>query len=84
MEQRLRQGCILAPLLYNIFFAVVINVAYARFKPGKGIMDALAHLGKKKRAARQGGANVGESVLATPLCGMLYADDPGAVSQSPE
>ena len=26
----------------------------------------------------------GESVLATPLWGMLYADDAGVVSQSPE
>ena len=84
MEQRLRQGCVLAPLLFSIFFAAVINVAYARFKADKGIMDALAHLRKKKRPARRGGANVGESVIATPLCGMLYADDPGAVSQSPE
>ena len=29
-------------------------------------------------------ATVGESVLATPLWGMLYADDAGVVSQSPE
>ena len=30
------------------------------------------------------GATVGESVLATPLWGMLYVDDAGVVSQSPE
>ena len=44
----------LAPLLFNIFFAVVIDVAYTRFEADKGIMDALVHLSKKKGA---GGSN---------------------------
>ena len=35
-------------------------------------------------AGGRGEAIVGESVLATPLWGMLYADDAGVVSQSPE
>ena len=42
------------------------------------------HLRKKKGAGERGEATVGESVLATPLLGMLYADDAGVVSQSPE
>ena len=84
MEQSLRQGCELAHLLLNIFFAAVINVAYTRFKADKGIMDALVHLRKKKGAGRLGETTAGESVLATPLWGMLYADDAGVVSQSPE
>ena len=36
--------CLLVPLLFNIFFVVVINVAYARFKADKQVMDALVHL----------------------------------------
>ena len=76
-----RQGCVHAPLLFNIFFAVVTNV---RFKADKGIMDALVHLRKKRGVGGRGEATVGESVLATPLWGMLYFDDAGAVSQTPE
>ena len=59
----------LAPLLFNIFFAaVVINVAYKRFKVDKDKMDALVHLKDN-----------------SPLWGMLYyADDAGVISQSPK
>ena len=47
-------------------------------------MDALVHLRKKRGAGGRGEATVGESALATPLWGMLYADDAGVVSRSLE
>ena len=59
VEQGLRQGYVLAPLLFNIF-AAVINVASMRFKADKGIMDALVHLRKKSRAGG-GGKQLPES-----------------------
>ena len=83
VEQDL-QGCVLAPTLFNIFFAAVINVASTRFEADEGIMAALVHLRKKRGAWGRGEATAGESVLATPLWGMFYADDAGVVSRSPE
>ena len=50
----LRQGCVIAPLLFNIFFAAVINLAPTRFKADKGIMDAL--FGTPKEEKGGGGA----------------------------
>ena len=84
VEQDLRQRCVLAPLLFNIFFAAVINVASTHFKANKGIVDDLVHLRNKVRAGGPEEATAGESVLATPLCGMLYTDDAEVVSQSAE
>ena len=43
-------------------------------------MDALVHLRKERGAEGRGEATVGESALATPFWGMLYADDAGVVS----
>ena len=47
-EQDLRQGCMLAPLLFSIFFAAVINMASTRFKAAKGIMGTFVLLREKK------------------------------------
>ena len=70
VEQGVRRECVLAPLLFNIFFAAVINVASTRFKADKDIMDALVHLRKKRGS---GGSNCRrvsprDAALGHPLC----------------
>ena len=67
VEQSSRQGWVLAPLIFNIFFAAFINVAYTRFKPDKGFMDALVHLRRIAGAGVRGGATGGEPALLTLL-----------------
>ena len=44
----------LASLLFNIFFAAVIRVAYTRFEGDEDIMDALVGLRKKTGAGGRG------------------------------
>ena len=70
--QGLRQGCVLAPVLLNILFAAVINVASTRFKADKGIMDALVRL-REKRGRGGGGMQLpesqsGDATLGHALC----------------
>ena len=72
----------LAHLLFNIFFAAVINVIYTHFKEDTDITDALVHLRKNKGAGGGGQrkATTGEPALAKSLWGVLYADNAGVVS----
>ena len=84
MKHGLRRGRVLVPLLFNLFFAVVIDVAYTSFKVGRDIMDALMHPRKKNGGKGERGETAGEPSLPTLLWDTLYADDAGVVSKSTE
>ena len=71
VEQDLRQGYVLVPLLFNIFFAAVVSVVYTHFKAYKDITDALAHL-QKIRGRGGGGKQLPESQSCRRLFGACF------------
>ena len=79
VTQRLRQKCVLATLLFNIFFAAMLLVALQRFSEDADILADLVHL-------KQSGKVDSEMELECvrrAVWGMLYDDDACIVSQSP-
>ena len=73
VEQAPRQGCVIAPDLFNIFFVAVLTVAFDRFSIDEAVLDDFM------RVVARG--DLTKETFKRVLWAMLYADDAGIVSR---
>ena len=78
VEQRLRQGWVLSPLLFNILFAAVLTVALQKFSEDTVILAELVYL---KEPPTSMGSEPAMDCIRRAVWGVLYADDACIVSR---
>ncbi|CAM9699765.1 unnamed protein product [Sphacelaria rigidula] len=93
IDQGLRQGCVLAPLLFNISFTAALTVALAVFRDDPDILGDLVRVRKREkgdfhqeRAVAWVEPDVATAIAAEEersLWSMLCADDACIVSRTP-
>ena len=81
VEQGLRQGYVLSPPLFSIFFAAVLTVVLQRFSKDTVILAELVHL---KQPATPIGTKPAMDYVCRTVWGILYADDACIVSRLPQ
>ena len=81
VEQVLRQGCVLFPLLLNIFFAAVLTVVLQRLSKDPAILAELVHLKEPPTSMEPEPAM---DYVRRAMWGMLYGDDACIGLRSPQ
>ena len=81
VEQGLRQGYVLSPLLFNMFFAAVLTVTPQRFSEDTAILAELVHL---KESPTSMGPEPTMDCVRRAVWDILHADDACIVSRSPQ